>query len=141
MDRRNNSVAANKKRLIKSEPGKQLTMDNLPSEIIHKKEIVKQKRQIAIDSIGLKLDLKRDELTLKVDFSLFPSKGSFSKLKADLWFDNKKVKTVLFDILHAFGNTDDFSLRATLDSSGVKPGSHIVKVAIYEVSSFRKNIV
>ena len=141
MGRRNNSVTSKEKEHIMGRTGKQLTLDILPSEIIQSKKIVEKKKQIVINSIGLDLDLKKDELTLQVDFRLLPSKVSFSKLKADLWFNNNKVKSVCFDILHAFGNTDDFSLRATLDSNGVSPGSHIVKVEVCEVSSFRKKLV
>ncbi|KON33005.1 MAG: hypothetical protein AC479_05935 [miscellaneous Crenarchaeota group-6 archaeon AD8-1] len=141
MGKKNNSIVSNKKVLVDSGPSKQLRLDNLPSEeLASGKEVLEQKRKISINNICLDLDFKRDELALKVDFSLLPSKVSFSKLKADLWFDNTKVKSVQFDILHTFGRTDDFSLRATLDFFGVKPGSHAVKVELYEVSSFRKNL-
>ena len=86
MVRKNNKVASNKKMLIKGGPGKQLTLDDLPSEITHVEKIVEQKRQISINSIGLDLDLKRDEITLNVDFRLLPSKVFFQNSIADMLF-------------------------------------------------------
>ena len=67
-----------------------------------------------------------------------PSENVYSKIKSDLWFDNKRVKSVLFDILHSFGSIDEFYLKVTLDTNGLTPGLHVVKVEMKEVSSLTK---
>ena len=98
------------------------------------------KNQIIINTIELKLDYKRDKLALEAKFKLLPSKTAFSKIKADLWFDNTKIKSVLFNILHSLGSTAEFLLTTTLKTNEVKPGPHAVKVEMVEVSIFRKTL-
>ena len=60
----------------------------------------------------------------------------FSKIRADLYFDEKKVKSVLFAILHCFGSTDEFQLKVALDLNGISSGAHSVKAEMYEPHSF-----
>jgi hypothetical protein len=125
---------------------KQLTLDNLPAEpkkeLSEKEELSrssfsgtpdKQNKQIIITKIGSVIE--EDELTLDVDFRLAPNKKAFSKIKYDLWFDEKRTKSVLLDIVHSFGTTDEFTLKASLDLNGMRPGLHAVKVEMYELSS------
>ena len=97
--------------------------------------VTSHKRQIILTKIYLENHV--NESTLEVDFKLLPNKRFFSKIKSDLWFDNKRVKSVLFDIMHSFGSTDEFSLKVTLDQNGITPGLHLVKVEMKEVSSHR----
>ena len=95
--------------------------------------VTSHKRQIILTKIYLENHV--NESTLKVDFKLLPKKSFFSKIKSDLWFDKKRVQSVLFDIMHSFGSTDEFSLKVTLDPNGITPGLHLVKVEMKEVSS------
>jgi hypothetical protein len=126
--------------------GKQLTLDNLPAEaqreLPEKEELLpssfsetpdKQNKQIIITKIGSVIE--EDELTLDVEFRLAPDKDAFSKIKSDLWFDEKRIKSVLFNILHSFGTTDEFTFKASFDLNGMKPGPYVVKVEMYELSS------
>jgi hypothetical protein len=126
--------------------GKQLTLDNLPTEPQKKppeKEELspcsfaekpdKQNKQIVITKIGSVIE--EDELTLDVEFRLTPDKNAFSKVKSDLWFDEKRTKSVLLDILHSFGTIDEFTLKAALDLNGIEPGPHAVKIEMCELSS------
>jgi hypothetical protein len=125
---------------------KQLTLDNLPAEPqkkpSEKEELLpssfaetpdEQNKQIVITKIGSVIE--EDELTLDVEFKLAPDKNAFSKIKSDLWFDEKRIESVLFDIMHSFGTTDEFTLKAALDLNGIEPGPHAVKVEMYELSS------
>ena len=95
--------------------------------------VTSHKRQIILTKIYLENHV--NESTLKVDFKLLSNKSFFSKIKSDLWFDKKRVQSVLFDIMHSFGSTDEFSLKVTLDPNGIIPGLHLVKVEMKEVSS------
>lgn len=74
-------------------------------------------------------------MTLDVEFKLAPDKNAFSKIKSDLWFDKKRTKSVIFDILHSFGTTEEFTLKAAVDMNGMEPGPHAVKVEMYELPS------
>lgn len=111
---------------------KQLKLDSFPSYFPKKQN--KQDRHIVITKLNS--TLVWDDLFLDIEFKLFPSKKSFSKIKVDLWFDRKEAKSFLFDILHSFGPTNEFTLKATLDLQGLPLGTHSVKVGMYELFSF-----
>ena len=114
---------------------KQLTLDNLPNTT--KKEPAKtttiQEKRIVITEIGTLT--KEDELVLKVDFKLIPSKNAFSKVQSDLWFDEHKISSVSVRIPQGNLTTDDFELSPVLDMRGIPAGSHIIKVEMYELWS------
>jgi len=93
-------------------------------------------RQIILTKIYLENTI--EELALKVEFKLLPNKRFYSKIKSDLWFDNKRVTSLLFDILYSFGSADEFYLKVTLNPNGITSGVHLVKVEMNEVSSLRK---
>jgi hypothetical protein len=146
MGRRKKTKHDREKMRASYETGKQLTLDNLPAEPQkkppEKEELLpsssaespdKQNKQIIITKIGSVIE--ENELTLDVEFKLAPDKNAFSKIKSDLWFDEKRTKSVLFDILHSFGTTDEFTLKAVVDLNGMEPGPHAVKVEMYELSS------
>jgi hypothetical protein len=146
MDRRKKTNHEREKTRASYKTSKQLTLDNLPAEPEkkprEKEELLpssfaetpdKQNKQIIITQIGSVIE--EDELTLDVEFKLVPDKNAFSKLKSDLWFDEKRIKSVIFDILHSFGTTDEFTLKAALDLNGMEAGPHAVKVEMYEPSS------
>ena len=129
-----------------------MTIDNLPDHFFENKRkinrlvetstvktLVKHQKQIVITKVYL--ETKHEEPTLKVEFKLLPNKTFFSKIKSDLWFDKKRVKSFLFDILHSFGSTDEFYLTVTIDPNGISPGLHFVKVEMNELSSVEKEQV
>lgn len=134
------------KMLIYSKPSKQLTLDSLPAEPqkkspemekpehpTHSQTPATQNKQIAITRISS--ETKEDKLTLEVEFRLLPTKTVFSKIRSDFWFDEKRINSTLLDIIHSFGSTNEFYLKATLDLNGVSTGKHPVKAEMYEVSS------
>jgi hypothetical protein len=150
MSRKKKTKRERERMLSRYKKGKQQTLDNLPSEPQKKppeaeavspstraETSAKQNKQITITKIDS--TIVENELTIEVEFKLAPHKSSFSKMRADLWFDEKRTKSVLFDILHSFGATDEFTLKASLDLSGINQGSHSVKVEMYEPSSSGEN--
>ena len=98
---------------------KQLTLDNLPNvkeKTIQLHASINAKR-IVITEINT--FTKEDELELKVGFTLFPSKESFSKLKLDLWFDDQQIKSFLIMIPQSPLAKDEFDLTPVLDMKGI----------------------
>jgi hypothetical protein len=123
----------NKKPKNQEAKAKQLTLDSLPSvpikhaaaENAHPSE-----KQIIIAEIGT--NIREDELVLKIGFKLLPSKTVFSKVKAELWFDNQKISSVLISIPQGPLSTNDFELTPVLDMKGIPAGQYVIKVEMYE---------
>ena len=107
-------------------------MDRFPSEFPKKQK--EYDRQIIITKLGS--TLVWEDLFLEVEFKLVPNKNAFSKIKANLLFDQRVTKSFFFDILQSFGSTKEFSLKTTLDLKGLPSGVHSIKVEIYELWSF-----
>jgi hypothetical protein len=78
---------------------------------------------------------REDELALKVQFKLVPSKAAFSKVKSDLWFDNQRISSVSVRIIQGPLAGDEFELTPVLDMKGIAAGSHYLKVEMYELWS------
>ena len=113
---------------------KQTTLDNLPEAA--KKEIIetvvdKPKKLIVITEIGFVT--KEDELALRIEFGLFPSKKLFSKMRADLFFDGQKLRSVSIMIPQSPLARDDFELTSVFDMKGITAGSHIIGVEMFEL--------
>jgi hypothetical protein len=101
----------------------QTTLDNLPEA--PKKEpnetvVNKQKKQIVITEIGSVT--KEDELALRIEFGLFPTNKLFSKIRADLFFDGQKVRSVSIIIPQSLLARDDFELTPVFDMKGITAG-------------------
>ena len=113
---------------------KQLTLDNLPNA--PNKESNKattnptHEKQIIITQIDSAP--REDELALKIGFKLLPSKTTFSKVKSDLWFDNRQISSISISIPQSALATNEFELTSVLDMKGIAPGTHIIKVEMYE---------
>jgi hypothetical protein len=78
---------------------------------------------------------KEDELELKISFKLFPSRLSFSKITADLYFDEQKLNSLLVRILQGPLATDESEFTSVFGMKGIAAGLHIVKVEMYELWS------
>ena len=122
------------RRLRRNMRSKQTTLDNLP-EAPNKQSIEtvvnKLKKQIVITEIGFVT--KEDELALRLDFSLFPSKKLFLKIRANLFFDGQKLRSVSIMIPQSPIARDDFELNTVLDMLGITAGSHIIGVEMFEL--------
>ena len=98
-----------------------------------KEEAPKQKKQIEITEITS--SKKDDELTLKVGFRLSPSRTSFSRVTADLYFDEQKIGPLHLHILQGPLATDEAEFSSTLDMTGIAEGEHVFRVKMYELWS------
>lgn len=119
---------------------KQTTLDS-PREVSKKESAhavtSEQKRQIVLTEISALT--REDELALRVGFRLLPSKTAFSKITADLYFDDQKLNSLRISILQSpLAPTDAFELTPVLDMKGISAGSHIIKVEMYVLWSGEK---
>src|SRR5512135_1137622 len=76
----------------------QTTLDNLSYQFntTRSKEAIKQTKKIVINRISD--STKEDELSLKVEFSLLPSKTWFSKVNLDLFFQEHLLNSTTIGI-------------------------------------------
>jgi hypothetical protein len=112
----------------------QTTLDQVPGapKKEHSETVInKQKKQIVITEIGSVT--KEDELALRIEFGLFPSKEFFSKIRANLFFDRQKVRSVSIIIPQSLLARDDFELTPVFDMKGITAGSHVIKVEMYDL--------
>ena len=126
----------------KSKFKKQLTLDNLPNYCKEKSIKIPAPtnwNRIVITEIGTLT--QEDELELKVDFTLVPSKNSFSKVKLELWFDNQQIKSFTIMIPQSPLAKDEFELTPTLDMKGIPAGNHSIKVEMYELWSSSEKLL
>jgi hypothetical protein len=120
---------------------KQLTLDNLPNA----KEKTAQMptptyvKRIIITEIDTLT--KEDELELKVGFTLFPAKSSFSKVNLDLFFDNQQIKSFSIRIPQSPLAKDEFEITPVLDMNGIPAGKHSIKVELYELWSSSEKLL
>ena len=113
---------------------KQATLDSLrnaPQKENAKEIDSDQKKQIAITKIDTVT--REDELALKVDFRLLPSRTAFSKITSELYFDGQKLKVVSISIPQGPLTADDFELTPVLGMKGINAGLHKIKVEMYEL--------
>jgi hypothetical protein len=99
-----------------------------------KKEIPqKNEKHLVVTEIST--TTKVDELSLKVDFRLVPSRTAFSKVHFVLWFDNQQIRSVSIRIPQGSLAADEFELSPVLDMRGIPAGSYTIKVEMYELWS------
>ncbi len=110
-----------------------MTLDNLPKLPKEEPSKISQKVQKQIFITEISPLTKEDEIEIKVAFKLCPSKTSFSKVKLDLWFDNKQISSATIMVPQGALATDEFELTPVLDLKGIPAGLHTIKVDIYEL--------
>jgi diaminopimelate epimerase len=76
-----------------------------------------------------------DELTLKTNFKLEPSYKTFSKIKAELFFEDTSINTVFIQVLQGALGTNELEYSWIMDTKGIVAGSYHLKVEMYEVGS------
>ena len=82
----------------------------------------------SVNIIDLNAVVKNDELIITARFKLAPSKRIFSRIKADLYFDGKLVKSFYLGIPYYFTRYNEFPLKAILSLEEINPGSHTVEL-------------
>jgi len=90
-------------------------------------------KQIVITEIGTVT--REDELDLKVGFRLLPSKAAFSKITAELYFDEQKLHKVCISISQGPLARDDFEFYPVFDMTGIGAGLHVIRVEMFELWS------
>jgi hypothetical protein len=78
---------------------------------------------------------KEDELALKVDFSLLPSKTSFSKINLDLFFQEHLLNSATISIPQSTLLNDTSEFPLILDMKGIASGEYQIRIEMYELWS------
>jgi hypothetical protein len=111
---------------------KQSTLEDLSFQfnIERTKEPVKPAKAIVINRIA---DLtKEDELAIEVEFSLLPSKASFSKINLDLYFQETLLNSIPLCIPQSALLGESLEYPLTLDMKGIAEGNYLIRVEMYE---------
>jgi len=115
------------------EQSKQTTFDHLPET--PEKETVKPPAhaQKQIEIVEVNTETREDELKLKIWFRLLPSKTAFSRITAELYFDQHHFHTVPLKILPSSLTKDNLEFNRVLEMTGIAAGPHTIKVEMYEL--------
>ncbi len=121
------------KTLAEIKQSKQTTFDTVPAvqEKPSSKVEAYSNKQITI--IGVSTQAREDDLELKVGFKLVPSRASFSKIIAELYFDGQKLYCKTVRIPQGSLSADELELPDALDMRGISAGKHLIQVEMYEL--------
>jgi hypothetical protein len=82
----------------------------------------------SVEITELNTTVEADDLIINAKFKLAPSKRIFSRIKADLHFDGKLVKSFYLGIPYYFTRYNEFPLKAILNLEEINPGSHTIEL-------------
>jgi hypothetical protein len=111
---------------------KQSTLEDLSFQfnIERTTEAIKPIKTIVINKISE--ETKEDELVLKVEFSLLPSKTSFSKVNLDLFFQEHLLNSTTINMLQSTLLNDTSEFPLILDMKGIVAGEYPIRIEMYE---------
>ncbi len=111
---------------------KQSTLEDLSFQfnINRAKEANKPAKAILINRITQ--TTKEDEVALKIEFSLLPSKTSFSRINLDLYFQDQLINSTQLSITQSSLLGDSLEFPRFLDMEGIEAGNYQVRVEMYE---------
>jgi hypothetical protein len=111
---------------------KQSTLEDLSFQfnIERTREAITPTKAIVINNISD--TTKEDELALKVEFSLLPSKSSFSKINLDLFFQEHLLNSTTISIPQSILLNDTSEFPLILDMKGIVAGEYLFRVEMYE---------
>ena len=114
---------------------KQSTLEDLSFQfnIERTREAIKPTKVIVINKISD--TTKEDELALKVEFRLFPSKASFSKVNLDLFFQEHLLNSTTIGIPQSTLLNDTLEFPLILDMKGIVAGEYLIRAEMYEMWS------
>jgi hypothetical protein len=117
---------------VNVENAKQSTLEDLSFQfnIERSRETTKQKKVIVITKISD--TTKEDELALKVEFHLLPSKTLFSKINLDLFFQEHLLNSTTISIPQSNLLNDTLEFPLILDMKGIVAGEYLIRVEMYE---------
>ena len=119
---------------------KQSTLDDLYFQfnIQKTKGAIKPTKSIIIDNITN--IIKEDELALKVEFSLLPSKASFSKINLDLYFHEQLLNSTPLSIPQSPLLNDRLEYPQIVDMKGMGAGEYLFRIEMYELWSSNEKL-
>jgi hypothetical protein len=117
---------------VNVESAKQSTLEDLSFQfnIERSREAIKPKKVIVINKISD--TTKEDELALKVEFRLLPSKTLFSKINLDLFFQEHLLNSTTISIPQSNLLNDTLEFPLILDMKGIVAGEYLIRVEMYE---------
>jgi hypothetical protein len=74
--------------------------------------------------------VKREDLILNAKFKLAPSKRIFSRIRANLGFDDQLIKSFYLGIPYYYASQEEHPLRTLLSLENVNAGTHIIKLEL-----------
>jgi hypothetical protein len=112
---------------------KQSTLDDISFQfnLTRTREAIRSIKEIVINLI--KYEIKEDELGLKVEFNLIPSKASFSKINLDLYFQDQLINSTTLCMPQSPLLSDSLEFPQILDMKGIASGNYPVRVEMYEL--------
>jgi hypothetical protein len=114
---------------------KQLTFDNLPAAATKQDTKTEPVIQKHICITQMETITIIDELILKINFKLEPSWRAFSKVKADLFFEDTQISTISIGVLQGPLGTNELEYSWIIDTKGIAEGTYHLKVDMYETWS------
>jgi hypothetical protein len=114
---------------------KQSTLDSLAYQFDIQKANEASKPAKAIIINRITYSTKEDELALEIEFSLLPSKVSFSKIALDLYFQEQLINSALLSISQSSLLGDSLEFPRFLDMKGIGAGNYLIRVEMYELWS------
>ncbi len=111
---------------------KQSTLEDLSFQfnINRNKETIKSTKEIVINSVSE--TTQEDELAFKVEFSLLPSKASFSKVNLDLYFQEHLLNSTAISIPQSNLLNDTFEFLVIVDMKGIGAEEYLFRAEMYE---------
>jgi len=121
------------KTLAEIKQSKQTTFDTILAVQENPSPKVEAYSNKQITIIGVSTQAREDDLELKVGFKLVPSRASFSKIIAELYFDGQKLYCKTVRIPQGSLSADELELPDALDMRGISAGKHLIRVEMYEL--------
>jgi hypothetical protein len=119
---------------------KQLTFDRLPTVATNQDTKRKPVIQKHIYITQMETIIRIDELILKIIFKLEPSWRAFSKIKADLFFEDTQISTVSIGVLQGPLGTNELEYSWIIDTKGIAKDIYRLKVDMYETWSSSESL-
>jgi len=124
-----------KRDVIEAAGTKQSTLDNVSFQFNIPKPKLSGEPTKAIIINEIISSVKDDEFTLSVDFTLIPSKASFSKVNLDLFFDDQLLNSLTLRIPQSTLLNDKFVYPLALNMKGISQGNYLIRIEMYELWS------
>jgi hypothetical protein len=116
-----------------AKPSKQVTFDSLPPAPTKTQANPKEAAPKKIIMTHMEATTGIDELNLKIAFRLEPSRLAFSKVKADLYFEDTNISSALIRVVQGPLGTDESEYTWVLDTKGLGPGVYHLMIEMYEL--------